>query len=147
MFFLLMFHSLRQPLGQGEDQRDGMLSHNRPMHIARIGHDDIAGDQLRRHELMHRGSRGMNPAQFLCDLDLFAAERPGNCDISVGNLFCYAVVIGKVYHLELRKFATQSLGKPRRHLPQLEAVMNSNKELHEGRLSGTTKALRHRKKM
>src|SRR5271157_3266955 len=36
-----------------------------------------------------------------------------------------------MHHLKLRKFATQPLGEPRRYLPQFEAVMEGNEELHK----------------
>ena len=130
MFLLLMLDCLRQALGQRESQGNGMFSHNRPVNVARVGDDDVAGPQLGRHELMHRGGSGMDPAQLFGGFDLFSPQRPRNRDVGGGNFFSHAIVVGKVYDFELGKLAAQPFGKPCRHLPQFETVIEGNEELH-----------------
>ena len=109
-----------------------MFSDDRPMHIARVRHNDIAGTQLGRHQRMHRGRGRMDPLQLLRSLDLFSAQRPRHRDVSVGDLFGHPVVVGKMYHFELRKILLQLLGKPLRRLPKSEMVMDRDEKFHEG---------------
>jgi hypothetical protein len=41
------------------------------------------------------------------------------------------IVVGQMYHFELRKIATQPLREPWRNLPERKAVMESDEKLHE----------------
>ena len=41
------------------------------------------------------------------------------------------IVVGQMYHFELREIATQSLREPWRNLPERKAVMESDEKLHE----------------
>src|SRR5215469_10203631 len=72
----------------------------------------------------------MDPLQLLCSFDLLAAQRPGDRDVGVGNFLIHTIVIVQVDHFELRELATQALREPRRRLPELEAVVKDDKQLH-----------------
>src|ERR1019366_4351137 len=131
VLLLLIPHGLRQSLGERKRQRDGMFGNDRPVDVARVGHDDIAGQQYRRHEVMDRRSRRMNPAQSLCRRDLLPAQRPCDRDVSIRDFLDHMIVVGQMYHFELRKIVTQPLREPRRNLPERKAVMESDEKLHE----------------
>src|ERR1035437_10594804 len=70
-------------------------------------------------------------SQSSCRLDLLPAQRPCDRDVSIRDFLRHTIVVGQMYHFELRKIATQPLGEPCRDLPQFEAVMESDEELHE----------------
>ena len=127
---LLMMYRIWQTLGQGKDDGNGMLGHHLPMHFARIGKQDIAGGQLRAHELMHRRRRGMDPAQFFRLGKLFRPQRPAEKNIGVADFLGDAFIIWQPHDLQLRKIARQPLLEPLRRLPQPERMINSDEQLH-----------------
>src|ERR1035441_10258367 len=92
---------------------------------------DIAGQQFRCHEVVDRRSRRMNPSQSLRRLDLLPAQRPCNRDVSIRDFLHHMIVVGQMYHFELRKIAPQPLREPWRNLPQFEAVLESDEKFHE----------------
>ena len=57
VLLLLIPHRLRQSLGERERQRDGMFGNHRPVDVAGVGHDDVAGQQFRCHEMVDRRGR------------------------------------------------------------------------------------------
>src|ERR1700758_3586876 len=53
VFFLKAYGSW-DFFGQGKDEREDVFSHYGPMHLTRIGQNDFAVDQFRKHQLMDR---------------------------------------------------------------------------------------------
>ena len=84
---------------------------------------------------VHRCRRRVDPLQLFGGFDLLATQRPGDRDIGIGDLVRHPVVVGEVYHFELRKIAPQALGEPLRRLPESKAVMEGDEELHEEQLA------------
>ena len=62
----LILHRLGQPLGQRQQNGNGVLGDDRAMNPGGVGDDNVAPDQFRIHELVYgRGGR-MDPAKFFC---------------------------------------------------------------------------------
>ena len=85
-----------------------MLGHDRAMHLARVGKNNLAVNKFRKHQLMNSRRGRVNPAQFLGRSDLLWANRPGDNDLSIDDFFIDSLVIGKIDNLDLRKFLLAS---------------------------------------
>src|SRR5207302_8675600 len=109
------------------------------MHLARIGHYYVAGDQLRTHKLMHRGGGGMYPAQLLGQCKLIGPQREAYKDIGIANFGGYVIVIRRADDFGIREILAEPRRKPRRLIPQTEAMVNGDEYLHrfEAVASGT----------
>jgi hypothetical protein len=128
---LLEAHRLRQAFGQSKDQCHDMLGNYRTVNFAGVGEDHIAIDQLRKHELMNRRSRRMNPAQVGCSLELFRTQRPGNDDFGGAKAIFDPVVTRSLNRFDAGKIANQPLGQPRGRVPKLERMAEDNQQFHD----------------
>ena len=107
-----------------------MLSYDGPVHFARVGENNVAIDQLRKHQLMD-GRRGrMNPLQLLRGRNLLGTDRPCDDDLGIDNLFVHTRIIGKSYQADLVKLLLEALRKPIRRVPLIERMMNEDQKLH-----------------
>src|SRR5271169_2896058 len=80
---------------------------------------------------MHGRGGGVYPAKLSCCGELVGSQRPGNCQFSIGDLFRNAVVVRQLHHVDLGKFSAQPLREPLRRNPGLEAVIESDEQLHK----------------
>ena len=127
---LLQADSLRNLLGEGKDQGDDMFSHHWSVNLASVGQDYIALDKSWEHELMDGGRGRMDPAEVRGQPELLRAERPGDDDFGIAQVGFDAVVAGEVDNFDLREITLQTLSKPVRRIPQLEAMMENDEKLH-----------------
>src|SRR5208282_2790856 len=71
---LLQLDGVRDSFRQSKNQSDGMLGDHWPVNLASVSQNDIARDQLRKHQLMDRSSCGVYPAQPLCQAELLGPK-------------------------------------------------------------------------
>src|SRR5208282_3468447 len=125
---LLQAYRSRNFLSQRKDERDHVFGNHRPMHFTCVCENNLAVDEFRKHELMNRRRRRVNPAQLLRRRDLLGTNRPGDNDLSVGDFVINAPVVGKVDNVELRKFLLQPLWKPSRRVPLIKWMMDEHEQ-------------------
>src|SRR5579863_511769 len=108
-----------------------MLGNHRPMDITRIRHDYLALDEIREHQLMHRGCGRVNPLELVRRHKVLRTYRPADQDVSIRNLLRQLLIMRKVHNPDLRKITGQSFANPRRRTPELETMLMADKNFHE----------------
>src|SRR5271168_987620 len=121
--------SLGQQFGQRKDKGNDVLGHDRAVHVASIGEDDVTGDQLGNEQRMHSSGGRVNPAKLAGGGELLGAQRPGDEDFSIGQVTLGVLVTVELGNFKIGKILTKALGEPGWRTPKFEAVLEKNKKL------------------
>src|SRR5215813_13897823 len=105
-----------------------MLSDDRAVNLASIGHYHIAFDQFWKHEQVDRCSWRVYPAELSGKSKLLRAKRPGDGDVGTWQFGSDLIVAREVHNLELGKVLAQASREPFGRIPELETVMEEDKE-------------------
>src|SRR5258708_2855786 len=128
----LVAHRGRHALGKSHDHGDCVLGHHRPVDASGVADDNITGNEFGRHEPVHCGSDGVNPAQACGCEQLLRPHGPADHNVSVREfLFVLSLVCG-LSNLYLRKLGAYTRGKPRRWVPHIKLIMEHNHDLVAG---------------
>ncbi len=105
-------HGLRQPFRQGQQNRNSVLRHDRAMHVARVRHNNIAGNEFRKHQLVHGCGGRVYPAQLFRGNKLFRPQRPADENISIRNFLWHVIIAFKLKKLVLGKSGLKTITQP-----------------------------------